>query len=230
MSNKLIYLAVIILAVIIAAIVWIGKNQAQVYAWNHEGSSYDQVEISFQNLEPLDLCLSKDYTADFSNNHLSLYIDGKMIWQTDPEWFVTGYCFADSNNDGKEELNLSVWKQNSFGRSKPFWINENDFTEQYHFFVFKLEDEIVGPLWQSSALSRPNCEFKFADVNQDNEIELITIEGEYEQGRQCSGKYLAVWKWNEWGFFNQWTSKQGQFNSLRILEKNSINYILSSKQ
>ena len=121
MSNKLIILAVSILAVIIAVIVVIDKKQVQIFAWSQKGNSYDLVKINLENLEPVDSCLSKNYTADFSNNHLSLYKNEKMIWQTDPEWFVTGYCFADSNNDGKEELNLSVWKQGSFGRSK-CWI------------------------------------------------------------------------------------------------------------
>lgn len=225
MINKFIYFSALILAVLIVIIAVADRNQQQVFAWNQQSGSYDFVRIDLKGIEPTDNCSSQVYKADFSANQLSVFKNGDKIWQTDDSWFVTGYCFADSNNDGKEELNLSVWKKGSFGKSKPFWVKENDMSEKYHFFVYELEGDIVSPLWQSSALSGPNCEFTFADVNNDSQLELVAVEGEYHEAHECSGRYVAVWKWNEWGFFNLWRSKKSRIWGLKIIEKNSINYI-----
>ena len=76
----------------------------------------------------------------------------------------------------------------------------------------------IKPLWQSSNLEAPNCEFLFSDIDGDKKQELIVIEGEYNNEYVCRGKYLALWRWNGWGFTNYWRSQSGEYRNLRINE------------
>lgn len=137
------------------------------------------------------------------NGKLTVKQQGKIIWQSDKEWFIDSFVLADSTNDGVIDLNLSVWKPGNFGKSKPFWVEENDQSVKNHFFIFDLRDSQLKPVWQSSNLDKPNCQFSIVDINNDKENELIVIEGEYKKPGECQGKYTAIWKWNGWGFSNQ---------------------------
>ena len=141
---------------------------------------------------------------------------GKLIWRSPGEWWIDNYFLADSNGDGKKEINLSVWKAGDFGPSKPFWIKKNDQSIKNHFFVMSLAGDELKPLWQSSNLEKPNCEFLFSDIDADAKQELIVIEGEYNNNYLCQGKYVALWRWNGWGFANYWRSQEGEYRNLKI--------------
>ena len=62
----------------------------------------------------------------------------------------------------------------------------------------------MEPLWQSSNLEKPTCEYVLEDLDADGKDELVVTEGEYDTGRSCTARHIAVWKWNEWGFYNEW--------------------------
>ena len=95
----------------------------------------------------------------------------------------------------------------------------------HHYFVLDFVDEIVRQVWSSSNLSEPNCEFQITDIDNDGENDLIVIEGDYLQKPKCYGDYVAVWKWNDWGFSNEWRSKKGNFSNLEIEKIDGRNYI-----
>ena len=115
-----------------------------------------------------------------------------------------------------KEINLWVWKSGDYGNSKPFWVKENDMSVKNHFFVFDFVSGTMKPIWQSSNLDTPNCEFKITDADGDGKNDLVVIEGDYSQKPMCSGNYVAVWKWNDWGFSNEWRSDKGKFSNLDI--------------
>jgi hypothetical protein len=158
----------------------------------------------------------KDYIL--KNGEFKITQSGNILWESSDDWYVTGFSFSDVTNDGLPEVSLSVWKKGNFGVDKPFWVKENDQSERNHFFVFQFEDKTMKPIWQSSNLEAPNCEFVVVDLDNDNKNELVTVEGEYTSGRICQGKYLAVWKWNGWGFSNEWRSEKGNFGNLTVKE------------
>jgi poly-gamma-glutamate synthesis protein (capsule biosynthesis protein) len=151
------------------------------------------------------------------NGKLTITENEKMIWQSPDDWWIDNFVLADSNNDGVVDLNLSLWKSGSFGPSKPFWVKENDMGVKNHFFVFDFADGAMKPIWQSSNLAQPNCEFDFADVDGDGKNELVVIEDDYSQKPKCEGNYIAVWKWNGWGFSNEWRSENNNFSNLKIV-------------
>jgi hypothetical protein len=162
---------------------------------------------------------------ELKKGQLTIKDNGKTLWQTPLEWWVDRYVVADSDSDGKLNINLSVWKQGNFGSHLPFWIQENDQSIKNHFFVFEFKNNQPKPTWQSSNLEHPNCEFAFADLDNDGRDELVVIEGEYREDLQCIGNYLAVWKWNGWGFSNEWRSAEGNYKNLTVLKPNLTSII-----
>ncbi len=174
-------------------------------------------------------------TADVDDNSIKekyILSDGvltvseslKMVWQSPKEWQIDSFEIADSNNDGVKDINVSLWKSGSFGKSKPFWVEKNDMSIKNHFFVLDFVDGAIKQVWGSSNLSSPNCEFKIADIDDDGKNELVVIEGEYTNGKECEGKYVAVWKWNEWGFSNEWRSDERVYKNLVIKKRDGKEY------
>ncbi|MFA6981836.1 MAG: hypothetical protein WC243_02350 [Patescibacteria group bacterium] len=160
----------------------------------------------------------QEETYILSLGGLEIYQGQKKIWITPKDWWVDGFVLADSNNDGNKDINLSVWKPGNYGGSKPFWVTNNDPSVKNHLFVFDLVGGEVQSVWQSSNLGRPNCQFDILDIDDDGENELVVIEGEYSYGRECEGRHMAVWKWDEWGFFNGWRSKEGRYDDLTKIQ------------
>ncbi|MDI6816908.1 MAG: CapA family protein [Actinomycetota bacterium] len=153
---------------------------------------------------------------DLDDGLVSVYEDRERIWRTPATWWVDDFALADANGDGVIDINMSVWKAGSFGTTKPFWIRENDWSIKNHFFVFGFRDGRIKPVWQSSALDAPNREFLFDDVDGDGRQELVVVEGEYSDEDRSSGRYVAVWRWDEWGFFNEWRSEAGRYRNLSV--------------
>ena len=131
-----------------------------------------------------------------------------VVWETPSDWQVKSFILADATNDGVVDINMSVWKPGNFGSSRPFWVKENDMSIKNHFFIFDFTKDRIIPVWQSSNLDNPNCAFAITDIDKDGDNDLLVIEGEYGSGTDCQGIYLALWKWNLWGFSNEWRSRK----------------------
>lgn len=199
---------------------FVGNLRATIYAKNYE----DNIIISKTEVADLDNDSLKE-TYSLKNGQLLITENSKTLWQSPGDWWIDNFVLADSNNDGVIDISMSLWKSGDFGSSKPFWIRENDMSVKNHFFVYDLVNGKIKPIWGSSNLTVPNCEFKIADVNNDGENELITLEGDYIDKLLCKGKYVAVWKWNGWGFSNDWRSQKGSFSNLGLEKIDNSIYI-----
>ena len=210
-----------------------------VYSWDDSSNNFEKgtraaiyndisksgVIISKQEQEDLDNdSFPENY--DWENGKLTITENEKMIWQSPSNWWIDDFVLADSNNDGIVDINLSLWKSGSFGTSKPFWVKENDMSVKNHFFVLDFSDGSIKQVWGSSNLVEPNCEFKIADVDNDGKKDLVVVEGDYSQKPECDGNYVAVWKWNDWGFSNEWRSEKGNFANLEIEKIDGKSYIV----
>lgn len=138
--------------------------------------------------------------------HLTATQDENVIWQSPSDWWVEDFVVGDSNHDGQLELNIALWRAGNFGPSKPFWVEENDASVRQHLFVIKYENGEFRPLWGSSNLEQPNCLLNLKDVDNDGYQELIVAEGNYKDMPACQPEKIAVWRWNNWGFANEWRS------------------------
>ncbi|PKM91305.1 hypothetical protein CVU82_01760 [Candidatus Falkowbacteria bacterium HGW-Falkowbacteria-1] len=209
-------------------------DESFLYFWNNGKGDFEketrsviyQKELVSKNI------FSKEESADLDNDSvlekyilengvIKVFEMGNFIWQSPVDWWVDDFALVDSDNSGNLNLNLSLWKEGNFGSSKPFWIKENDMSIKNHFFIYEFSvDKEFKQVWSSSNLAVPNCEFKIGDVDMDGKNDLIVIEGSYLDDFSCKGNYVAVWKWNSWGFSNEWRSESGVFSNLE-LEKNN---------
>lgn len=169
-------------------------------------------------------------------------IQSRQVWQSPVDWWVGNFVLADSTGDGVTDLNMSVWKSGNYGSSKPFWVKKNDMRVRNHFFVFDFKDGVMKPLWQSSNLPAPNCEFAFGDVDGDGKQNLVVLEGDYSDdvmadegnaagdgfshARACQGHYVAAWQWDEWGFVNVSRGKKGNYKNLRVEKVGGVEKVL----
>ncbi len=203
-----------------------------VYTWSNEINGFKKVYKGVIYLKkPTSVNISfKEKRADLNGNlifenyilkngRLTISENSKIIWQSPVSWWIDDFILSDLNNDGIIDINLSLWKAGNFGSSKPFWVKKNDMSVKNHFFILDFINKTVKQIWGSSNLTKPNCEFQIADVDGDGKNDLVVIEGTYSQEPKCNGKYIAIWKWNGWGFSNEWRSNQGDFSNLEI-EKN----------
>ncbi len=210
-----------------------------VYSWNNDNNNFEKMirEAIYNDSSKNGGIISKQERADLDNDSipenydlengiLTITENEKMIWQSPNDWWIDDFALADSNNDGVVDINLSLWKSGSFGTSKPFWVKENDMSVKNHFFVLDFSGDTIKQVWGSSNLAEPNCEFKVADIDNDGKNDLVVIEGDYSQKPKCAGNYIAVWKWNDWGFSNKWRSEKGNFANLEIEKIDGKSYIV----
>ncbi len=204
-------------------------TERKIFAWDKSSKSFkDKTRESIQNERKYQPeRIRKSCFIDLNNNShlehcilkdgtLKIYHGTILIWESPDNWWVDDFQIADSTCDGIMNINISAWRAGNFGSSKPLWIEENDMSIRNHFFVMKLENGAVKPVWMSSNLPVPNREFAFADVDLDGRQELVVIEGEYDDEIQRAGNHVAVWQWDEWGFSNEWRSDKGSYSNLRI--------------
>lgn len=214
------------------------ENQ-DIYSWNSNNNNLEKESRGVIYVEDLknrnvfykqeQADLDKDLVLEnyvLENGKLTIAENEKMIWQSPDDWWIDNFILADSNNDGIEDINLSLWKSGNFGTSKPFWVKENDMSVKNHYFILDFLNKAIKQVWGSSNLGEPNCKFKIADVDNDGKNDLVVIEGDYSQKPKCEGNYVAVWKWNDWGFSNEWRSEKGNFSDLEIEKIGGKSYIV----
>lgn len=215
------------------------SKKSQAFCWNGENKTFEKVNSDVVEGNPvfsLDK-FSKTQSADLDGNaieekydlqdgKLTVMENEKVIWQSAADWWVENFVLADSTNDGIVDINLSLWKSGSFGRSKPFWIKQDDPSIKNHLFIFDWKDGKMQSVWQSSNLDAPNCQILVDDMNNDGQNELIVVEGDYADAPDCQGKYMAVWKWGEWGFGNEWRSEEGEIEWLGITKVGGKKYFV----
>ncbi|MGI5823795.1 MAG: hypothetical protein ACOX6Z_07620 [Dethiobacteria bacterium] len=128
---------------------------------------------------------------------LTVYVDSRLLWQSPAHWWVDYFFFGDVNDDGLPELNLSVWKEGSFGPRKPFWLQTEDSSVKNHLFIYKLAGECFKPVWQSSNLDCPNYWAALVNFGSDGGNQLAALEGRYDNPLI---RKTTFWQWNGWGF------------------------------
>ncbi len=212
-----------------------------IYYWNVEQNDFQSTSLATINLQspvlalPPSLVTTADLDQDdleetysLNQGQLTVIEDSQTLWQSPSNWWIDSFVLADADHDGSLNLNLSLWKAGNFGSSQPFWVEENDPRVKNHFFVLSLVDNQIKTIWGSSNLEKPNCEFSFQDLDADGQQELVVLEGDYQEDFQCQGKYLAVWKWQEWGFLNQWRSPIGNYSHLESVTFGDQGYLIAN--
>jgi len=165
---------------------------------------------------------------DFYNNGQELEIElerGEVtilqrsheIFKSDPSFDVNEFLIGDFDNDGSDDLAVYLWKHGNYGEALPFWEDENDNSYKFHLFLYSFVNGEMKSKWNSSNLPYINTKTILADLNGDGKNEIIVLERPYKWGEEgFQGETVAVWEWNEWGFWLEWRSNKGKYNDFSL--------------
>ena len=132
---------------------------------------------------------------------------GKIDWESPPEWRVIDVATGDPDQDGRADLMLALLKPDKDGvlRSHPF--------------VFGYRGGLYRTLWGGSAVGDPIREVEVGDVDGDGLAELIVLE----ELRDGQGRAVTVWRWHGWGFSLQWRSPVGDYEDMLFIPESEEN-------
>lgn len=159
---------------------------------------------------------------------------GVTLWVTPLGWDVIQAQISDLNLDGQPEVALLVWRDfapwpiDAYlpvpGRIKEF---HNHNGKSSHLILIGWRRQEFAEIWAGSALANPLLAFAAADINNDNQQELVTIETSYDASLWQSQE-IAIWKWNGFGFTLLSRGPEGYLLSLSpICISNGVDLILA---
>ena len=157
-----------------------------------------------------------DETVRIVSGRAMLYRNGGAVWRSPRSWLVTQALFADSNHDGRIELNIVLWKHGTYGPDRPFFVKKPDKKWGCHIFLYAWRAKVLRCIWGASTIDFPICEAAFADLRGDGKPDLVVLESLRGSDEHAPASYVAVWRWNGWGFTNQFRSKRGRYTHLHI--------------
>ena len=117
---------------------WASRTGSAIYYLNWGHKSQEEISLDL-NSNGID----ESYKLD--GHRLRISEKNSELWTSPPEWQISSLLIGDANHDGQEELLLVVWKRGSFGKDKPFWVENNDHKLRCHLFMFKLNGSKSRP-------------------------------------------------------------------------------------
>lgn len=162
-----------------------------------------------------------------NNDQAFLISNGQYVWESPSDWQVLQTLISDLDQDDKPEITLLIrrpfhpWPVDQW---LPFGGRIEDFQDSSgmscHIIMIGWKDERYKEIWAGSSLSQPALSIAAADLDQDGQIELITMEGVYDERSVFPGKTLKLWEWNGFGF-SLLTSLPGKYNNFMIFTSRS---------
>ncbi len=158
---------------------------------------------------------------------LTIFSSGQSVWQSPAGWTVVQAEFTDLNRDGTQEVTLLVWRP---FRPWPVdqWLPHAGRIARFHdaqgnscqIILIGWRGHEYGELWAGSALAEPVKSFRTADLNDDNNQELVTLDGSYGDPHSAPARALKVWGWNGFGF-TVVSVMEGIFHKLALVRANT---------
>ncbi|MFA6322257.1 MAG: CapA family protein [Candidatus Buchananbacteria bacterium] len=200
--------------------VWNGKNYVSRPSWKINST---KPESNFTVYQSADLDGDNQAEEAVVVNRVGYVIkNNQAIWRTDAKWQVDNVLIGDFNNDGQVEIGFSLWKEGSYGPSKPFWVKENDKNISNHLFLYQW-DKSAGNLkniWGSSALDNAIWQMNLGDFDQDGQNELAVLEigayGNTPIPNTPMQHSFSIWRFSDFNFFNVFKSATDQYGDLEV--------------
>jgi poly-gamma-glutamate capsule biosynthesis protein CapA/YwtB (metallophosphatase superfamily) len=147
---------------------------------------------------------------------LHVYDDDREVYTSDPSWQVVDASLGDPNQDGRFEVLMLLWKQDSPGVP----VTTHPFILGYRNGQYKV-------IWGGSATEAWLQAVAVGDVDGDKLDELVTVERDAD-ALACEPRHrVVVMKWNGWGFTRQWSSEYGHYDQLTMLRRDDLGGLLS---
>ena len=158
----------------------------------------------------------EDLDGDGWPERLGRAADGRLIlqqrrgplwlraWESDRRWQVGQALLADVDGDGRLELAFTMWRLDERGRAGN------------HLFIYRWQRGALRKAWCGSALADPIRHFTVKDLDDDGQPELIVLEGSYGEAADTPAHYVTIWRWNGFGFINEWRSEPGRYGEVKV--------------
>lgn len=131
---------------------------------------------------------------------------GEEIWRSELDWQVVDLALGDPNHDGRTDIIAALWKNDQHGSLLS------------HPYIFAHRGGRVKLIWGGSAVTYPIHELTLADLDGDNQQELIVLESaEAGDDRTAALRTLSVWDWQGWHYSLRWRSEPGYYHNLRFI-------------
>lgn len=143
---------------------------------------------------------AQQYEIVLTHKTVNVFYEDKMIWTTPKGVKVQDAMSCDIDNDGEDELILLCWKIGRYGKSKPFWVMQDEKNWSQHIFVYEYDREEVKPKWMSSYIGQDVAEM----AANSRPTGGMTANGERKLQQHLlltdrAGK-ISSWIWESWGF------------------------------
>ncbi len=136
---------------------------------------------------------------------LRIHDGDQIVYESHPSWQVVDYTVGDPNQDGRFEVLMLLWKQDTPGAP----VTTHPFIVGYRKGAYKV-------IWGGSATSNWVQALTVADVDGDQLDELVTLERDMNDVMCSTTTQVVVMAWNGWGFTRHWTSAPAAFSSVRV--------------
>ena len=205
-NRKIITLLIIAAAAVAAAVIfhafkegaflpsWIKWNEKTVVCANavkyyySEQTGSEAGETRDDNTESNKSVLTDGTEPEkivLGNRTVRVFKEGEEIWTSDEGVKVSDFLWCDIDHDGGNELLLLCWRRGLYGRSMPFWVEENDNAWSQHIFIYDWDGEEIKPVWMASDIGMDAAGWSFDETDR-----LIMTETD---GR------MTRWDWLSWG-------------------------------
>jgi hypothetical protein len=134
---------------------------------------------------------------------LHIFDQGHEVYTSFPTWQVIDAALGDPNQDGRFEVVMLLWKQET-----------PDAPVTTHPFIIGYRSGAYKVIWGGSDTGSAVQAVGVADVDGDGLDELITIERDRDALACAARERVVVTKWNGWGFVRRWASDYGSFDAL----------------
>lgn len=183
---------------------------------------HKKVEIRYDNSAGNDDGLKSDKgvncgdVVDGEKNDMDVNYNGGAIWTSPKGVKVQKILSADIDGDHEDELLLLCWKIGRYGRSKPFWISEDEKKWSQHIFVYEFDDGEVRPKWMSSYMGQDVAQMEVWERDQPEHTGQDAVEMTMRVQGQQAGRMVKIlrerllltapdgkvssWIWDSWGF------------------------------
>lgn len=161
------------------------------------------------------------YEITLEQKKVSVIYDTNVIWTSPKGVKVQSVLSVDIDGDKTEELILLCWKIGRYGRSKPFWVEEDEKKWSQHIFVYGLHEGEVRPKWMSSYIGQEVSEMAVKEQEraaqtaqdvaepvvkeQDQQAEHIMRVPRIRLLLTAPDGRLSSWIWDSWGFTKETT-------------------------
>ncbi|MBO4456652.1 MAG: CapA family protein [Butyrivibrio sp.] len=136
-----------------------------------------------------EITLSGGELLELKNKHVSVkQNDGEILFETEKDYYVQDVTTADLDSDGRQDIIFLLWKKGRYGRSKPFWVSEEETDLSQHIFIYNIGKD--GKMRQKWCASDIGYELGRMKIMEDNPKFLLTED--LEGG-------CKIWSWQGFG-------------------------------